>query len=200
MITARISGIGALVSKRIRQLQSISKPADQDKITRIVALDTLARVHRRIHTEGKSTDGSQIGTYSKGYMTVRTGSFKNNIATKGKSKGEARVGKAGVFTKGKNKGEQRPKYNRTPDTKAVISLTKKLELSYAVIGTANGYGIGFIDQSVSVPNDPNVNISSWDKAGFVENTYDKKIFSLTKDEINNAFKIVEYETKKRLSV
>lgn len=35
------------------------------------------------------------------------------------------------------------KYNRTADTKVVVSLTRQLENDWSVIATTNGYGIGF---------------------------------------------------------
>ncbi len=191
-----------MVAKRIRQLQSIANPAEQDKIQRIMAFDSLAKIKRRIHKEGKASDDSKIGSYSKEYLTVRTGNFKNNKATKGKNKGNARIGRAGTFIKGANKGNLRPRYNRDDDSRVVISLTRKLENSYAILPTGKGYGVGFIDQSVSVPNEPESqkNVASIDKANWVEQTYGKRIFALTNQEKNEAFIIAEKEVNRRLNV
>lgn len=185
MITITVNGLNDIISKRISQLKSIANPAnEQDKIARIVALDAQAKIHKRIHEEGKASDGSDIGTYSKGYMAVRTGNFKSNgKISKGKNKGQQKT--TGVFTKGKHKGEKRPNFNRTGSTKVVISLTKKLELSYAVKATEKGYGVGFIDASVNIPNYDN-DTSSFDKSQYVENTYRKPIFNLTKEEKNSS--------------
>lgn len=200
MITASISGLGAILSRRIAQLKSIANPAnEQDKIMRIVALSVLGGengIHDRIHEQGKASDGADIGTYSGGYMAVRTGKFKSNSkVTKGKNKGVTRD--TGVFTKGENKGNPRPKFNRTDSKKVIISLTKKLELSYVVQATAKGYGIGFIDKSVNIAGYDN-STSSYDKSQYVEATYGKKIFSLTKQERQEALRITELEVSKRL--
>lgn len=62
------------------------------------------------------------------------------------------------------------KYNRTSDNKVVVSLTRQLENDWSVVDIAKGYGIGFKNQH------------NRDKAGWVEETYDKQIFSLSKTE------------------
>lgn len=200
MITIQLRGLGEFCARRIAQLKSIVNPASEDdKILRTVALTLQAKVHDRIHESGTASDGSQIGTYSGGYMAVRTGQFKSNATfSKGKNKGQTKP--SGVFTKGENKGKPRPKFNRGGDTKVVISLTKKLELSYAVIPTEKGYGIGFIDASISIPNYEGNNVSSMDKVGYVENTYGKKIFNASEDERKLAPQIYRAELKRRLNV
>lgn len=49
----------------------------------------------------------------------------------------------GTYSKGYLKYRQKPPYNRTADTKVVVSLTRQLENDWAVIATKGGYGIGF---------------------------------------------------------
>jgi len=160
-------------------LKSLS-PGGQlyDTTLRTVATSMLGVVKNRIHEEGKDASGGQIGNYSKEYMAVRTGQFKSNgVKTKGKNKGETRP--TGVFTKGKQKGQPRPQYNRTSDTRVVISLTRQMENDFVVIATADGYGLGY--------NNPD----NKKKVGYVENTYKKSIFSLTEGEATQAVAIAQ---------
>lgn len=154
-----------------------------DTTLRNVATSMLGVVKNRIHEEGKDANGQPIGNYSKEYMVVRTGAYKNNLKTKGKNKGQAKDGSAGFYTKGKGSvldiktrravsvdESQRPNYNRTNDTKVVISLTRQMENDFVVIPTENGYGLGY--------NNPD----NRNKAAYVEATYNKVIFALTPDE------------------
>jgi hypothetical protein len=143
--------------------------AGYDSVMREIATSMLAEMRVRIHTDGIASDGQPIGTYSPGYMEVRTGVFKTNSRfSKGKNKGSIKP--TGVFTKGKNKGEPRPSYNRTSDPKVVISLTRQMENDFTVFATDMGYGLGY--------NNPD----NFLKAGYVEATYKKKIFDLTENE------------------
>lgn len=126
--------------------QSLKTIIDPNYLLRPVAIEVLPMMTERIHKEGKASDGGQIGTYSKGYMVVRTGSYKNAVKTKkGKTKS------AGAFTRGAQafsdvatkKANVRPNYNRSDDTKIIVSLTRQLENNWSVLETKNGYGIGF---------------------------------------------------------
>lgn len=158
----------------------------KNDMLREVATSMLPVVKDRIHTDGKAADGTQIGTYSKGYMAVRTGVYQSNgKITKGKNKGETR--NVGVFTKGKNKGEERPKYNRTSDTKVVASLTRQMESDFSVQATSEGYGLGF-------NNDENFN-----KSQYVEATYKKKIYGLTDTEKEQAVEVAGNYTNRKLN-
>lgn len=141
----------------------------KEQLLRLAALNSLSEVKTRIHTEGLDATGNPIGSYSSGYMAVRTGQFKSNgKVSKGKKKGENKS--KGVFTKGKNKGGQRPNYNRTNDKKVIISLTTQMESDFSVFATERGYGLGY------------KNKDNFDKVAFVEKTYKKKIFALTEEE------------------
>ena len=154
------------------QLRSAISP---DTLLRHVAVNMLPVVRDRIHVEGLDADGTQIGTYSPGYMKVRTGVFATNeIFKKGKNKGATKP--TGVFTKGKNKGNPRPQYNRTNDTKVIASLTSEMENDFSVIEEGNKYGLGFKAEN------------NFKKSQYVEATYDKKIWTLTQNENN---KVVE---------
>lgn len=169
MISVR-TNMGAVAARLRQRILSVQ---DKDKMLRTVASNALAQVAHRIHVEGKDASGGQIGEYSPGYMAVRTGKFKSNSkVTRGKRKGETRA--TGVFTKGINKGEPRPNYNRTDDTKAVLSLTRKMENEFAVIADGTRYGLGFLSSD------------SVQKARWCEETYDKKIYALMTEEKQSA--------------
>lgn len=62
------------------------------------------------------------------------------------------------------------KYGRLEGSKVVISLTSQLENDYGVAATDKGYGVGFS------------NVLNFNKAGWVEEHFGKKIFSLTSSE------------------
>lgn len=164
---------------------SLSALVDKEKMLKACAVGIMPVIKDRIHVDGKASDGNQIGTYSEGYMKVRTGNFRNSgKISKGKNKGKLKD--SGVITKrristpfGKSKfafqdiedeGIFRPKYNRSTDTKVVASLTRQLENDYITEPTENGYGIGF-----SSP-------TNMEKADHVEATYKKKIWDTTEQE------------------
>lgn len=66
------------------------------------------------------------------------------------------------------------KYKRSADEKVIVSLTRQLENDWAVIATEKGYGIGF--------NNP----FNLQKARWVEENKDAKIFQLSKSELQYA--------------
>lgn len=78
-------------------------------------------------------------------------------------------GQIGTYSNGYLKLRER-KYNRGTSSKVIVSLTRQLENDWSVIATDKGYGIGFL------------NSFNKDKAGWVEEIKDKKIFELTANE------------------
>ncbi len=150
------------------------------EVFRQLMFDLIDMFKERIHANGQATDGSQIGTYSPGYMAVRTGIFASNeTVSRGKNKGKPKP--EGVFTKGKNKGKPRPQYKRDGSTKIIVSLTRKLENSYAVIATDDGYDIGWIDHEAG---DNKENPTNYQKAKYVEEVKDKIIFDPSQAELD----------------
>lgn len=154
------------VTDRIRD--KLAMLGNKDYIPRTLSFDLIDLMTRRIHIDGKAADDSQIGTYSSSYMVLRTGTYKNS----GK-------GNAGFFTKGgratsdvktRKLNSARPSYNRSSDTKIIVSLTRQLENDWNVIATDEGYGIGFL------------NPLNFQKARWVEANKGKKIFSLSPSE------------------
>ncbi len=170
------SNISEIVRIKINQLQDLQNP---DQMLRAVALGVLPELKKRVHIEGKDTDGNQIGTYSKGYMVVRTGTYQNAATyKKGANKGKNKD--SGTFTnKSAKAGKERPKYNRTADTKVIGSLTRQMENDESVVPTPRGYGIGFKNQA------------NYEKSQYLEHTYRKRIWGLTADEHSLAIRIAD---------
>lgn len=133
-----------------RDLTALKSPVENDKLLRKIASTLTASMSIRVHEQGKASDGTQIGTYSPEYMKIRTGQYGNAIkVSRGKNKGKLKD--AGVYTKGKEKGNARKKYNRTSDTKVILSLTRQMENDLSVceqspIKTTYGYAIGYQNQ------------------------------------------------------
>lgn len=173
MITFKIDVSGALesISQKIAALK-------ESAIAREDVDFLLDEMVDRIHREGKASDGSQIGTYSPAYMKVRTGNYRNSRKfTRGAKAGELKD--AGMYTRGRNAtyniksrklDASRPIYQRSKDTKIVVSLTRQLENDWAIFLLNNGKGIGF--------NNP----YNYQKLKWVEATKNKKIGMPTKQE------------------
>ena len=171
---------------------------DSDNLLRPLCIELTGIMHDRIHTDGQASDGSQIGTYSAGYMKLRTGNFKNSKKfVRGKNKGGLKD--SGTVTKrriatpfGKSsfavqniesEGIPRIKYNLDNDTKVILVLTRKLQNSWGpkaaesgTSKTSRGYAIGFVD-SGAVDG-----VTSVKKIQFAEETYKKKISDFTEFE------------------
>lgn len=166
-------------------LKKLKTVTDREYLLRPVAFDIISLMTDRIHQDGKASDGSQIGTYSTGYMVLRTGKYKNatkktsgvftkKLTTAFTQEDDDTVSSKKKFVKTEFLKKERPKYNRSDDTKVVVSLTRQLENDWSVIATDKGYGIGFL------------NPFNFQKATWVEKTYNKKIFSLSKEEKQHA--------------
>jgi len=160
--------------------------ADKENLSKAIASSLSAEVRDRIHVRGLDKDGQLIGNYSKGYMKVRTGDFKNSTKfSRGKNKGKnknagtftdrtIRLNKqTGVFTGEEKVGTPRPQYNRSTDTKVILSLTRQMENDFGVVYNGlDGYGLGY-------KNELNFKKSQW-----AEEKYRKQIFALTGEEEN----------------
>lgn len=139
------------VTKEIAERLKVLK--DPDYLLRPVAFGLIDKMTQRIHIDGKASDDTEIGQYSNSYMKLRTGSFKTD-----------------KISRGPNKGQAREKYNRTSDTKVIVSLTRQLENDWSVIAVDKGYGVGF------------KNSFNLEKLRWVEENKGKKIGDLTPDE------------------
>lgn len=165
--------------------EKLRKLKDPEYLLRGPIVEVIHSMNRRIHIDGKASDGSEIGTYSPGYMKVRTGLFLNSKSLKrGIVKGKPT--NPGTFSRGKKKGQARPAYNRDASTKVIVSLTRNLEKDWTVVTTAKGnYGIGFS------------NPDNYDKLNWVETAKKKTIGHLTKEEqefVNEQFQKIVNDT------
>jgi hypothetical protein len=183
------TNLRAVISAKLEQISSLKN--NPDPILRTVAMAVLTEFKQRIHIDGKDSNGGQIGTYSSGYMVVRTGNYKDAARfkrgdkagqfkdRKSEAKGEAGVTKnrtsykavGTVVVEHSNAGANRKVYNRTSDTKVILSLTRQMENDLNIIPSGNGYGIGYLNKD------------NYQKALWCEETYHKKILTkLTKEE------------------
>lgn len=153
-INSNIADVAAGLKRKLEKLKN------KEYLLRPLAIDTIANMHERIHIKGLATDNQQIGTYSPQYMKVRTDAWANK--QKPPQSKETEKKKAG--------GLPRRKYNRSNDTKVIISLTRQLENDYALQPTEKGYAIGFNNRF------------NKQKADWVTRIYRKQIFGLTPDE------------------
>ena len=156
------------------------------QITREVAVSLLPVVHDRIHVDGQDANSGQIGTYSKGYLALRSGTFSNSETNKkGKNKGAKK--NAGTTTKVDNAGKKRTNYNRGSDPTVILSLRKQMEKDFSVQETPLGYGLGYN------------NTLNYDKAQWNELRYNKLIFGLTEKEQIIANKVAKNAMTNALS-
>jgi hypothetical protein len=85
--------------------------------------------------------------------------------------GDSSGGQIGTYSKDYLSLRQK-KFKRSTDTKIIVSLTRQLENNWSVIATNNGYGVGFLNQF------------NYQKARWVEQGKNKKIFDLAPKEID----------------
>ena len=175
------SNINIVIQAKLDQIKALA--GNPDPVLRTVAMAVLPEVKHRVHVDGLDSTGAQIGTYTPEYMVVRTGAYKNaDRKTKGINKGDLK--NSGKHTKGLNvrvygtivvdtnkAGTNRPAYNRSNDTKVVLSLTRQMENDFTVVQSDTGYGLGYL------------NPDNYQKALWCEETYKKPILTqLTKEE------------------
>lgn len=179
-INTNIEQVNTLIQSRLKQL------GNPETFLRPLCLDLIDLMTKRIHIDGIASDGGAIGTYSPAYMKVRTGNYGNSgRVTRGANKGNLK--NAGLISRGDNKGKPRPQYNRSGDTKVIVSLTRQLENNWGVIATPKGFGIGFL------------NPFNYQKARWVEAQKKKEIFSLTPDERDYAIAFINDKTAETLN-
>lgn len=172
MIAIRVDASGPISRLRAK----LEAAQNKEKMLRTIALGLHGVVKTRIHEKGLDANDQPIGTYSPAYMKVRTGQFDNSeVITRGKNKGKTKS--AGTYTRGKNKGKARERYNRTNDTKKVVSLTRQTENDFSVQPSQNGYGLGY------------TNAANLKKMRYQEEREKKKIAKLTPGERKLAVEI-----------
>jgi hypothetical protein len=165
----------------MRRISTAIQSIDVEKMTGEMATEVGGMMRKRIHEQGKASDGSGIGTYSPGYMKVRTGNFGNSgTYSRGKNKGNLK--NAGVYARGQKRGNPRPKYNRSANTDVVLSLTREMENAFGSFKSDDGnWAIGFVlnpNRSAGGETFKHTDIAK--KAE--DELYKKPIYSLSKDE------------------
>ncbi|MDR1595287.1 MAG: hypothetical protein LBS43_12525 [Prevotellaceae bacterium] len=170
------SNMQSVVQRITNALMSI----DADAMGKEMATTVHGMMRKRIHEDGKASDGSGIGTYSAGYMKVRTGVFGNSgRASRGKNKGKPK--NAGTYVRGANKGKPRPNYHRTGSRDVILSLTREMENDFAAIRLDNGnWSIGFARNPKRGKNGGITHIGIARRAE--SKLYNKPIYSLSADE------------------
>jgi len=158
------------INNALGELSDKLNSFDKDELCNVVATNILPLIRVRVHAQGLASDGTPIGIYSKGYMKVRTGNYPETI-----------------LTKGKHKGQPRTIYNRSTDTKVILSLTSQMEQDMKVVQTENGYGIGY-------SNEFNYNKAIWNQI-----RYKKDIWDLSVDELNTMESISENYANTKLN-
>jgi hypothetical protein len=169
------SNLQNVMTRLSATLQSI----DTAGMSKEMATTAVGMMRDRIHVQGKASDGSGIGTYSAGYVKVRTGNFGNSArVSRGKNKGNPK--NAGTYVRGVNKGKPRPKYNRSGGTDVILSLTREMENDFGAFqGNKGWWAIGFIRN----PNrSKKGTFTHVDIAENAERIYGKHIYSLSVDE------------------
>lgn len=174
------------ISNALGELDDRLSAIDKNAMLRDVALTVYARMRKRVHVDGEAADGSQIGSYTKGYLTVRSGQFQNN--RKKRSAGFQKSGKqTGSFSKGVNAGKKRVYYNRGTDRKVILSMTRQMENDMSVVAIGDGYGIGFS------------NPDNFKKATWNETRYRKPIWRLSDEELKMAKDVVNDHLNKAIN-
>ena len=121
---------------------------------------------------------------------IKTGAFDalSQMTERIHEKGEAADGSGiGTYTNNYLKLRQKKPYNRTEDSKIIVSLTRRLENDWGVIETDKGnWAIAFLNRQKGTKTD----ITSGDKMKFVEDSSGKKIAALSKPETEQLVKTI----------
>lgn len=62
--------------------EKIKKLGDKEYIPRTLSFDLIDLMTKRIHIDGVAADGSQIGTYSKDYLSLRRRKYSRSADSK----------------------------------------------------------------------------------------------------------------------
>lgn len=62
--------------------ERLDKLRDKEYLLRPVCFDLIDLMTKRIHIDGKASDGAPTGTYSKGYLKLRQSKYKRDSSSK----------------------------------------------------------------------------------------------------------------------
>ena len=121
---------------------------------------------------------------------IKTGAFDalSQMTERIHEKGEAADGSGiGTYTNNYLKLRQKKPYNRTEDSKIIVSLTRRLENDWGVIETDKGnWAIAFLNRQKGTKTD----ITSGEKMKYVEESSGKTIAALSKAETEQLVKTI----------
>lgn len=171
-----------------KKVESVALNA-QNNVIRIVANSMLPIIRDRIHDEGKAADESKIGDYSTKPIYVSNNIGFGTLDGTGKtgrkvfSNGEAHKSKyfAGGYEQFKTE------IGRNKLGSVNLSLSGQLASQFTLIATNKGWGLGWNDTE------------KFTRAFALEKKYAKKIWALTKEELQIANEIAQNEFKNAFS-
>jgi len=144
-----------------------------NKMERAVATSMLTITNERIFDKGKDASNSSLGNYSDGYMSQRK---KANYPSNTK-----------IILQGLERTPKGTRQNPNKRGTTTYKATGEMENDFSVISTGQTLGLGFKNQFNA------------DKSGWVEETYDTKIFEHTPQELKSLSSLMEKEVKKILN-
>lgn len=161
--------MGKELKKVLRNLRAVR--TSSGKILKTALVSVQSEMVERIHTKGKDSKGGNIGKYSTDPISI---SKKNQARNTGQT-----------FFKGGYK-EYKTKIGFS-GSKVNLENTGQMRQDFSIIDISKtALGLGF-------KNDLNADKSEW-----MEDKYNKKIYSSTKKEKKIAIKVVEFEINRIL--
>lgn len=152
-------------------IEKISRAVNSEKSMKL-ALSTVLSVHKpRIFERGQAENGSQIGSYSTNPISIS------------KSQQARQTGQTyfpGGYSEYKTKVGKNPGYVN-------LRNTDQMYADYGLVGSLGSFGFGF-------QNPENYKKSQW-----MEEKYDKEIFSLSDPEVDLLGNVLVAELAKALS-
>jgi len=167
------SNLDATISKIYSRLKAIQPGgAVYDDAFHHAADEQLKASAQRIHTDGRASDGSDIGQYSTTPIYVNPKNSPTSFQPAGKT-GKTTFAKTGQphLTRYFDQGyrDYRQQIGLAAD-KVVLTLRGDLRDGLSVIQTAKGYGLGWSDENL------------YTLSQTLERRYDKQIWPPTADE------------------
>lgn len=180
-IKTNISALSTTIGQRLATLYPGGK--NRDTVMRTLSTSMLGVVKTRIHEEGKATDGTLIGVYSKKplYISIKANAGRSFGAPVGKTgKSKTKAGKphtSKYYPQGYY--QFKTEIGRNQLGTVNLSLSGQLNSQLTIRATERGYGIGWNDAE------------KLRRARFLERKYKKRIWSLSKEERDLALAIAQ---------
>ena len=204
------TNIGSVVRSLNDKLVSLSPGAENyDALLRTVTTSMIGVVKTRIHEQGKASDGTIIGEYSKKPIYISLSASPKKFVAKGKKSASTirvkksnvetrkvtsekvgalkngKIRKSGFFEGGYN--QFKTEIGRNEIGTVNLSLSGQLNAQLSVQPTSRGYGFGWPDGE------------KLKRAKALGKKYRKKIWALTQEEKSQVYDITEKFVKRALS-